>query len=193
MFSSKPSLLKKARYRLNNSATVLTAKALHRSLAEAVASGDKRVLGKICASVMGHTIMAAIDTRSKNRRYTWELVRYNGSWRNPRMVTQMVVPTTTDGSGPLLRQAVVSISSRQRRTQEVLRNGVWTTIPGSVKEADVTENLAMICLVNPRTWQQGEWRIVGTVPITTAEDWFFEKEMIDKVQQEDAEKLLRAR
>jgi len=189
VWSSKPSMFKKAQYKLNNAATLLTAKALHRDMAKALAAGDKRTLGKICTKVMGVPMLAAIDARSPKKRYTWELVKYR---RGPRIASQIVAPTTSDGSGPLLRQVVVSIASRQRRTEEVRRHRAWEEVPGSIKEVDVTENIVIVSIVHPRTWKQSEWRILGTVPTMTPEDWFAEKEILNKLEQEEYRKKLEA-
>lgn len=189
-FSSKPSLFKAARYKLNNSLLLLTAKAMHRSLAQALAEGDKDTLRKICTKRLSLPMLASIDRRPRSRRYTWELVRYNGSWRNPRIVSQIIQPIAPGSDAPMIRQAVVAISSRQRRVEyEMKKVGQWEIVPGSEKEVDLTENLVLVSLVDQKTWRQDEWYIVGTIQPTTPEEWADEKASIQALEQEQLQKF----
>ncbi|KAK1758407.1 hypothetical protein QBC47DRAFT_374578 [Echria macrotheca] len=183
-WSSKPSFFKGARYKLNNAAALLEAKALHRAMAEALASGDKSTINRVCTKLMATPMLAAIDARPRTRRFTWELLEY-ARWRNPRIASQMLAPVEQGPRAPLLRQMVVRIASKQRRTEEVrVKDGTWRVVPGGEKVVDVVENLVLVSLINPRTWTQGEWRILGTIPSMTPKDWAAEKEMVAMLERE---------
>ncbi|KAK3331074.1 hypothetical protein B0H66DRAFT_87160 [Apodospora peruviana] len=179
--SSKPSLFKGPQLKLNSSSVPATAKALHRSMSEAFALGDTKTLEKVCVNKMSSMLASSIDARPKGRRYTWEVVRYNKRWRYPRVISQRMAKLDNASSAPLVRQAVVRICSRQRRVE---LDGKGQVVAGSEKEANLVENIAMVALVNPVTWKQSEWRIVGTFKETTPESWESEKAMI-KVVEDD--------
>jgi protein MBA1 len=183
--SSKKGILKPRRFKLNNAQIILTAKAMHREMAEAVAAGNTDTINKICVKSLAIPLMATVDQRPKSQRYEWELVRYNG-WRNPKIVSQVLAPVAVTKGAPLVRQVVVRIKSRQRRTTfERSKKGSWEVKPGSQQETDLVEHMVMVSVVNPNTWTSSEWRIMGSIQPTSYEDWRMEMETLAAVEAEE--------
>lgn len=174
-FASKPSFFKRASYKPKRSVLIPTAKALHRSMAEALAAGDKDSINRICSRQLGSSLLASIDARPRSRRYGWELVDYTNKLFYPSLKSHRISPLGRERNSPIVRQAVVAISSRQRRVQYDANGQI---VPGSEKEMDVVENVAIACVVDPKTWVQSEWRLIGTVKPTTLEAWDEEKKML---------------
>ncbi len=177
---SKPSILKRARFKPKRSVLVPTAKALHRSMAEALASGDKNTISRICSRQLGASLLASIDARARGRRYGWELVRYTNKLLYPSIKSHKMSPLGREKGAPIVRQAVVAISSKQRRVQYDAKGEV---VPGSEKEIDVVENVTIACVIDARTWEQGEWRLVGTIHHTTLQGWEEEKQLLKVMMQ----------
>jgi len=186
--SSKQGITKPRRFKLNNDQALLSAKALHREMASALALGNKESLSQICVKSLSIPMLATIDARQRSRRYSWELVRYLG-WRNPRIVSQVLSPIAPTKGSPLVRQVVVRIRSRQRRTlYERSAKGPWEVKPDGQQEVDLTEYIVMVSIISPKTWTQGEWRILGSVQPTSFKEWQFEKEALASVEKSELEK-----
>ncbi|KAK3905001.1 hypothetical protein C8A05DRAFT_31210 [Staphylotrichum tortipilum] len=179
-FSSKPTIFKKAQLKAKRSTIIPTAKALHRAMAEALASGDKHTLNKICSRKLAAPLLASIDARPRGRRYGWE-IEYTKKLRYPSIKSHRMSPLSRERYGPIVRQAVVAISSKQRRFQYDAKGQV---VPGSEKTVEVIENLTMACIIDSKTWTQGEWRIVGTVKPTTLEGWVEEKTLLKQMMEQ---------
>ncbi|KAK4242045.1 hypothetical protein C8A03DRAFT_40611 [Achaetomium macrosporum] len=167
-FTSKPSIFTRAAFKAKRSALIPTAKALHRTMAEALASGDRDTINRICTRKFAGTLVASIDGRPRGRRYGWELVGYTNKLFYPSVKSHRITPISREKYAPIIRQAVVAISSRQRRVEYDARGQV---VPGSEKEIEAVENVVVVCLVDPKTWTQSEWRLLGTVKPTTLEEW----------------------
>jgi protein MBA1 len=179
-YMSKPTVFKRAIYQPKRSVLIPTAKALHRSMATALASGDRDTINKVCSKGLADSLLTSIDTRPRGRRYAWELVAYTNKMFYPSVKSHKLSPMSRERGDPIVRQAVVAISSKQRRVQYDAHGQV---IPGSEKEMDVVEHFVMSCLVDSRTWQQHEWRIVGTVKPTSLEGWMKEKALLKRVME----------
>ena len=187
--TSKGGVLKKRKYKLDNKAVLLEAKALHREMAEALAMGDKTTLGRVCVKNLNLALGASIARRGPSRRYAWELVRYNG-WRgNPRIVTQMIAPATAEAGSPLVRQVVVRIDSKQRRLEYVKDDSGWHLREESTGEVDAVENVVLVNMIDPKTWKPSEWRILGIVGDTTPEQWAAEQESLKAIEKEELRKF----
>lgn len=184
-FGSKPSFFSRPKFKLANSSVVATAKGLHRSMSEALASGDKETLRKVCADRMADTLTATIDSRPSGKKYAWELVKYTKKMRYPRIMSQKITKVEKGPEAPLLRQAVVRICSRQRRV-ELDRQG--NVVEGSEREADLVENIVLSTVVNPHTWKQDEWRVIGTFKDTTPESWEAEQKLVQEVEKLEVSK-----
>ena len=187
--TSKGGVFKKRKYKLDNKAVLLEAKALHREMAEALAMGDKTTLGRVCVKNLNLSVGAGIERRAGSRRYAWELVRYNGWRNNPRIVTQMIAPATAEAGSPLVRQVVVRIDSRQRRLEYVKSERGWRLREESTREVDAVENVVLVNMVDPRTWKTSEWRILGIVGNTTPEQWAAEQESLKAIEEEELRKF----
>ncbi|KAK3996965.1 hypothetical protein QBC44DRAFT_304003 [Cladorrhinum sp. PSN332] len=184
---SKPTLLKRARWQRNNSAVILTAKGLHRSMAEAFASGDKTTIRNVCTANLGTPLLAAIDNRPRTRRYGWELVEYTKKMAYPSIRASRIMPASKDPNAIIVRQVVVAIASKQRRVEyDDSARGGGRIVPGSEKELEVVENVAIAQAINPHTWEGGEWRLLGTVKPTTLEDWETEMALTKEVETAEA-------
>lgn len=187
--SSKPSFFKRALWKPKTALAVLSAKALHRSMSEAIAAGDKNTINKICVTKLAVPLLASIDTRPKSVRYSWELVRYNKTWRYPRVLSRKISPITREPGSPFVRQLVVAIASRQHMVKyDDSAKGQGRIIPGSEKEVDLVENVVITCTVDRNTWAQDEWRIFGTLKPTLAEDWEVEKHLLESLEAEEMSK-----
>ncbi|KAK3311433.1 uncharacterized protein B0T15DRAFT_75439 [Chaetomium strumarium] len=177
-FTSKPSFFTRAAMQAKRSTLVPTAKALHRAMAEALASGDRDTINRICTKKLASTLIASIDGRPRGRRYGWELVAYTNRLFYPSVKSHRITATSRDKYSPILRQAVVAISSRQRRVEYDARGQV---VPGSEKEIVAVENVALACTYDPRTWTQSEWRLIGTIQPTSLEAWKHEAEVLKRM------------
>ncbi|KAK0656314.1 hypothetical protein B0T16DRAFT_399066 [Cercophora newfieldiana] len=186
--SSKKGILKPRQFKLNNAQVILTAKAMHREMAEALAVGNKDALTKLCVKALATPLSANIDSRQNSRRYDWELVKYSG-WRNPTIVSQSLSPILQSKGSPLMRQVIVRIKSRQRRTTyHKSANGLWQVNEGGKQEMDLEEYVALVSIVKPTTWASSEWRILGSVEPTTPEEWEMEKNALNAIEQEELKK-----
>ncbi|KAL2020213.1 hypothetical protein VTK56DRAFT_8639 [Thermocarpiscus australiensis] len=178
-FMSRPTIFKRARFKYKKSVMISTAKALHRSMAEALAAGDKDTINKICTRNLAAPLLASIDARPKSRRYGWELLDYTKKWAYPRIKFHRMAATSKERNAPFVRQVVVAISSRQRRVEYDAQGRV---VPGSEKEMEVVENVALGCIVDANTWVGDEWRLIGTVKNTTPESWVEEERLLAALQ-----------
>lgn len=178
-FASKPTIFKRAALDYKKSSLIPTAKALHRSMLEGLASGDKLAINKTCARKLATTLLTSIDSRPRGRRYSWELVKYTNKLFYPSIKSHKLAPTDRERGSPIIRQVVVAISSKQRR-------GVYDSsglvIPGSEKEMDVVENVTIATLIDPKNgYKQYDWRIIGTIKPTTLESWAKDKKIMEAV------------
>ncbi|KAK4164150.1 hypothetical protein QBC43DRAFT_237581 [Cladorrhinum sp. PSN259] len=186
-WQSKPTFFKRARWQRNNAAVILTAKGLHRSMAEAFASGDKATIRKVCTSNLGTPLLAAIDSRPRGLRYGWELVEYTKKLSYPSIRASRIMPTAREATAPIVRQVVVAIASKQRRVEyDDSPRGGGAIVPGSEKEVNVVENVAIAQIINPLSWEASEWRLLGTVKSTTLEDWETEIALTKEVEAGEA-------
>ncbi|KAK3365423.1 hypothetical protein B0H63DRAFT_11575 [Podospora didyma] len=185
-FASKPTFFTRAMWKSKSSQALLTAKALHRSMAEALAAGNKAAINRVCVIKLATPLCATIDARPRWRRYGWELVKYNAK---PRILCERISPMLDDTNAPLVRQMVVSISSRQRRVEyDDSPQGRGRVVPKSEKVADLVENIVITTTVNRQTWQQDEWRVFGTLNPTSLKNLEQEKQLLAALEAEDLEK-----
>ncbi|KAK0729666.1 hypothetical protein B0H67DRAFT_638258 [Lasiosphaeris hirsuta] len=184
-WSSKESLFKTAKYKEDLEGVKLIARALHRTMTEAVAEGDETAIQKTCTQTFARSLLAPIKARGKNMRYEWELVRYTGG---SRIKSDSIQPFHHLHIDCLIRQTVVTIASRQRRVQwkRSSTGGPWKVVPGSEKEVEVVEHVAVACVYNSKTFQPTKWLLMGALKPTTLEGWLEEKEGIAGLQQEES-------
>lgn len=149
----------KPRPKLGLRKVIPTAKALHREMYTAVASGSTQTINRICADGLRDTLLARIGARGKNEKVEWELVRYLGI---ARCVSHRVAILPRNGWA--IRQAVVRLKSRQRLTRSV--NG--KVVQGSGKEKDLVEYLVLQKMAQNHI--EGEWIVWGTTRETTWND-----------------------
>ncbi|KAH6855247.1 hypothetical protein B0I37DRAFT_364320 [Chaetomium sp. MPI-CAGE-AT-0009] len=181
-FSSKPGFFKLAALKYKKSTLIPTAKALHRSMLQALATGDRLAINKTCARKLGMSLLVSIDARPRGRRYSWELVEYTKKLFYPRIKSHKLSPLGRERSAPILRQMVVAISSKQRKGVYDIEGRV---IPGSEKEIDVVEHVVISCIVDPKNgYAQQPWRVIGTTSPTTVESWAKEKEIMKMMLQQ---------
>ncbi|KAK4189179.1 hypothetical protein QBC35DRAFT_151992 [Podospora australis] len=186
-FQSKPSILKRAIVRRNKSAAVSAAKALHRQLAEALATGDKETIQKVCIKKLSTSLIATVDARPRGRRYGWELVEYTQQFWYPSIRSFRMVPVLKGKDAPIQKQAVVAISSKQRRVEyDDSRKGQGKMVPGSEKEVDVVEYVTIGAMMDGRTYESDAWKIVGLIKATSPEDWAMERHLSRIVEEGDA-------
>lgn len=174
---SKPSFFRAARFKPNKQALVPLAKTMHYQMLEATAAGDTATLSRLLTNSHLDEVASLIARRARGSRCQWELLEYRG---RPRLVDSKLVmipgPVAT-----MVRQAVVSIRSRQRFT--------WTdergrTEPSVVEKEDVRENIVLVAALDRKTWETSEWRIFGFLPETTVESWEDEIQLMDRATKE---------
>lgn len=178
-YQSQPGWRQKPLISLKKGPLIAQAKAMHRQMNEAIASGDADALEKLVDSSLYYPLMANIHQRPKGRTCTWELVRYN---KEPRVVSHKIMPVAE----LLLWQVVVSIPSRQRLVEHERRK----VVPGSEKELDLVENLVMGTMINKDTWTTTGWKILATVKPMTPEKWEHEKETVKMIAASQSKSTL---
>lgn len=171
-FQSQPGWRQKPLISLKKGPLITQAKAMHRQMNEAIASGDVDALEKLVDSALYYPLAANIHQRPKGRTCTWELVRYN---KEPRVVSHKIMPVAE----LLLWQVVVSIPSRQR----VVEHERGRVVPGSEKELDLVENVVIGTMLNKDTWATHGWKILATVQPMTPEKWEREKETVKMIAE----------
>ncbi|KAH8884302.1 hypothetical protein GQ53DRAFT_662189, partial [Thozetella sp. PMI_491] len=184
-WGSKPKFLKAATWKPKRSGIASQAKALHRTMGEALAAGDKQTLQSICIPALATKLGAVVDSRRRGVRKGWELVRYNQTWRYPRLADRKLRVTAHPSlkNLPAIYQAVVSIASRQRLVEyDDSPAGGGRVVPGSEKEVDIVEHLVLISTVDVNTYKQSEWKIWGTIKETTPESLEFEEQTMAQAQ-----------
>ncbi|KAI1452604.1 hypothetical protein F4805DRAFT_24134 [Annulohypoxylon moriforme] len=160
--------LRRPRFKYRKSAIVPAAKALHIQMSEAMAIGDKETLRSICAQELYQTLASAIDSRPRGVRSKWELVRYEKSWRYPRLASWKIGQLSQGLDQSLTKQAVVSIASVQRIARyDDSKGGVM--INGSERVRHMVEHIVLQCAVHPTTFEASPWQIWGTLPESTYE------------------------
>jgi len=176
-FASKPTIFKRAALDYKKSSLIPTAKALHRSMLEGLASGDRLAINKACARKLATTLLMSIDSRPRGRRYSWELVKYTNKLFYPTIKSHKLVPIDRERGAPIIRQVVVAISSKQRRG---VYDAEGRVIPGSEKEMDVVEHVAMATLLLPKEgYKQQEWRLIGIIQPSTLESWTKDQKIME--------------
>ena len=184
--STKPSFFKGATFKLHKKQIIPTAKAMHSTMCEALARGDRRALKAICCTPLYSRLGGIIEGRPRGKRYGWELVRYNKTLVYPRVVDDKLIMM---GVGMLARQAVVAIASRQRRVEyDDSPAGRGRVVPGSEKGVDLMEYVVLTSTINSRTNRQNEWLLYGTIKPTTLESYEADKATLAELERTQLEK-----
>ncbi|KAL0937987.1 uncharacterized protein CTRU02_207719 [Colletotrichum truncatum] len=179
-FQSMPSFMKRPRVKFHRTQIVPTAKALHRQLAEALASGDKDALRELCTPRLYETLSATISRRKASEKLTWELVRYHGS---PSVMSHRVALLPPVGKAPLVQQAVVAITSTQKLGK--VEKATGNPIKGSTRVQKQTEYFVITRQLDPNTYEPKKWLVWGNTQATTPEDWEMEQKTMTHMEQQD--------
>ncbi|CAD6447862.1 b10dbcfb-a1d2-45f2-a3cc-42d60978fe3b [Sclerotinia trifoliorum] len=140
------------------------AEALYREMYQNFAAGHTGRLRRMCADGLYESFAQRIASRPRGQKVTWNLEKMN---RRPKIMSTKAV-MIPGGSGNVIRQAVVRISSRQLIT---LKDSKGRELPGS-SEKDIVEYVVVQKIY--RNWQDTEWQVWGTTTATTLkniEDW----------------------
>ena len=178
--SSKPSWLKGAQFKMNNSKIIPVAKAMHREYYEALAQGNTPALAKLGTQAHSSNLAGILSRRQRGRRFEWELVRYTKPLFYPRIVDQKVWTLTP--SSPTTRQVIVSISSVQRLVEYDDMNGGAVV---SEKLTEKVENMMMVSEIGHRTFKQTDWKIHGFLEPMTVELYEDTKRLNDEALLEE--------
>jgi protein MBA1 len=181
-YSTKPTFWTASPLKVKKTTLVPTAKALHRTMAQALAAGDKDIINRLCTRALAGPYIASIQSRPRGVRYGWELLGYTRKLFYPAIRSHKMSPLGKEKMSPIVRQAVVALSSKQRRVKYDVQGQV---VPGSEKEVDVVEHVAMSCIIDPRTWQHGEWHFIGSVKPTTYEGWVEERKILKAMLEQN--------
>ncbi|KAI1212828.1 uncharacterized protein F4807DRAFT_450379 [Annulohypoxylon truncatum] len=183
--SMDPMKLSRPRFKYRKSTFVPAAKALHIQMSEAMAAGDKETLRVVCTGELYNKLASAIDSRPKGVRSEWELVRYEKSWRYPRLADAKLGTQPHSRDKALLQQAIVSIASVQRIARyDDSKGGIM--IDGSERVRHMVEHIVIQCIINPYTFEAGPWQIWGTLPESTYESILEEEEDLAFMMEEFA-------
>ena len=202
---SKKGWLGKARFKPNRKALLPMAKNMHYEMLEATASADMTTLRRILTRAHLDEVETLITHRPRGQKCKWELLSYQG---RPRVTSHKVV--IIPGTNTFVRQAVVTIRSRQRftwmaagedetratksingidaannknvrrRTRPAKEQGAVVQKPPTVVEKDVKENIVLMSTMDPSTYKTSEWRIFGFLPDTTLYNWKSESALMEK-------------
>ncbi|KAI0008645.1 hypothetical protein F4779DRAFT_586184 [Xylariaceae sp. FL0662B] len=169
---SMPKVLRsRPRFKARRGNAVPAAKALHVTMSEALAVGDKDTLRRICSGELYKTLAGTVDSRPRGERAEWELVRYDQRWRYPRLADwRFSYMPMHSGGMHLLKQAVVSIASVQRLARYDDNNG-GAKIPGSERTREMIEHIVLQADIDQTTYQSGPWIVWGWLPETTYESY----------------------
>lgn len=186
MVSQPNILVSRPRFKFHKSSVVPTAKALHVRMSEAMAAGDKETLRSICTPELFETLAATIDSRPHGVRASWELVRYTYPLRYPRIADWRVgYQPLSNNDMKIVKQVVVSIASVQRIARyDDTANGAM--IPGSERTRQMIEHIVMQAIVEKDTYINGPWKIWGTLPESTYEEYLAELENIEALMADQA-------
>ncbi|KAK9417427.1 hypothetical protein SUNI508_08787 [Seiridium unicorne] len=163
---SKPGWRSRPLFKMRKATIIPAARDLHARMNSAIATGDKEELKAVCTQELYEKLSGIVDSRPKGRRVKWELEDGSGKYsiRDDRIAMMPLTPTETR----TIRQAVVAVSSTQRIvTIDENRGGV--AVPGTAKAKPMRENIVLTSYVDAKTWQQGPWRIWGTLPDSTVQ------------------------
>jgi len=177
--SSKPSWLKGAKFKMNNSKILPVAKAMHREYYEALAQGNTPALARLATQAHSSTMAGMLSRRQRGRRFEWELVRYTKPLSYPRIVDQKVWSLTP--MSPTTRQTIVAISSIQRLVEYDDANGGAVV---SEKLTEKVENMMMVSEISQRTFKQSDWKIHGFLEPMTVELYEDTKRLNDQALME---------
>ncbi|KAI0112857.1 hypothetical protein F4814DRAFT_323818 [Daldinia grandis] len=181
-------LISKPLFKFHRAAAIPTAKALHIQMSEAMAIGDKETLRSICTPELFQTLAATIDARPRGIRAEWQLVRYSNTWLYPRVADWRVgYQPLPNGDMKTLKQIVVSISSIQRISRyDDTKGGI--KVAGSERVRKITEHLVLQAGMDRNTFEAEPWKIWGTLPEMTYEEYLAEIENLDAVMADEAGK-----
>ncbi|KAI1823728.1 hypothetical protein F4861DRAFT_306190 [Xylaria intraflava] len=178
---SMPAAFGWPRFRSRRRTCVPAAKTLHVEMSEAVASGDKETLRRVCKNSFYQTLAGAIDSRTPGTRTEWELVRYEHPLRYPRLADFRVASQPLPGGGSrIVKQAVVSIASVQRLARyDMLKGG--GKVPGSERERKMVEHVVLQAQVNDVTFESEPWKVWGTLQETPYETMRRDQLLYDEI------------
>ncbi|KAI1803672.1 hypothetical protein F4811DRAFT_562333 [Daldinia bambusicola] len=181
VMSQPTPFITKPLFKFHRAAAIPTAKALHFQMSEAMAIGDKETLRSICTPELFQTLAATIDARPRGIRAEWELVRYTNTWLYPRVADWRTgYQPLSNGDMKALKQIVVSIASVQRIARyDDSKGGV--KVPGSERVRKMVEHIVLQASINKNTYECEPWKIWGTLPETTYEEYHAELENFQAV------------
>jgi protein MBA1 len=161
---SKPGWRSRPLFKMRKAAIIPAARDLHARMNSAIATGNKEELKRVCTQELYEKLSGIVDSRPKGQSVKWELEggQAKCSVRDDRIAMMPLTPT----ENRTIRQAVVAVVSTQRIvTIDEKRGGA--EVPGTAKAKPVRENIVLTSYVDEKTWQQGPWRIWGTLPDST--------------------------
>jgi mitochondrial protein MBA1 len=180
---SKPSWRARPLFKMRKSAIVPAARDLHVRMNSAIASGDKEELKRVCSQELYEKLSGIVDSRPRGQTVKWELEGGQAKYsvRDDRIAMMPLTPT----ENRTIRQAVVAVSSTQRIVT-IDKNKGGAEVPGTAKAKTVRENIVLTSYVAEKTWQQGPWKIWGTLPDSTIEGHMDEVDAYNSMSEEQA-------
>jgi protein MBA1 len=170
-------------WQLRRSQIAPTATSLYRQVLEAFAAGDEKTLQRLCVGQFSSKLVSAIEKRSPQEVTKFELLKQTNTLHYLKLMTYRVTEISSLEE-PLVEQAIVALSSRQKVWKEDKKGG--NIIPGSLKFKDMLEYVVLSRATNTETWQTGQWRVWGTTTATTLEDYEADQKTIEESQKAKA-------
>lgn len=180
---SKKGFLSRPLLKMRKGAIIPAARDLHARMNNAIATGDKAELKRVCTQELYEKLSGIVDSRPKGQTVKWELEggRAKCSVRDDRIAMMPLTPT----ENRTIRQAVIAVSSTQRIvTIDEKRGGL--EVPGTARAKQLRENIVLTSYVDEHTWQQGPWKIWGTLPDSTIQNHLDEVEAYQKMADDQA-------
>jgi hypothetical protein len=175
------------------------AKALHRTMNEAVAAGDLATLRSVVHEPLFDLLSRTIQSRQHQKsptRTTWELVRYHRPLTLPKVVFHRIAEMPAD-YGTTMRNgriapryaqevAVVAVDSTQRLT----RTDARTRVVVEDKDERRRENLVMTRVIDTKDYDCDEWKLWGSKDWMGLEELLGVKAGIDAVTKLEVDKQM---
>lgn len=181
---SMPNWTTRPKWKVQRGKIAPTAKVMYTEMLTAFAEGDKQAINSLCLGNFAKKLSAAIDRRSPKERTSFEVVKYNKGLFYPRVMAHQVHQINPYDKEMETEQAVVAIASTQKASRYNASTG--ELIPGSTKIQEKVEHVVLSRQVSGKSFQAEQWRIWGTVPVSTIEGYLKEQEWVNQEQAKRA-------
>lgn len=182
----------RATFRPQRKGVVEAAVKLHTAMSHDLARGGQTArfhLTQFCVPKLARSLIAAIESRPKGKRYEWERVALTGKPFWPRLIDHKWTDIDMGAKFKLsFRQAVVGIKSKQKITELDAQGR-----PLKTKEMELLEFVVLWSKVDKVNRTMADWQLYGTLKETSYEEMMKEKELTESMAHMQAAKGLLER